>query len=125
MSRCEHALTLAHFSEADAYFSLLESESMVGDGLPPTPNSEYALHNHPASTFEFISMPAQAAYFILSSFNRRYVAFTSYLFIPSQSCYHCRCFCLCVTSPDIKVELKLSISGTVLSYEDTMLRLSQ
>lgn len=62
MSRCENTLIYSWILLRLTYFSPIESESMVGDGLPPTPNSKNTLQTHSVNTIKFISIPAQAVF---------------------------------------------------------------
>lgn len=41
----------------------IESESMVADGLPPTPNSKCTLQSRSLNTIKFICIPAQAVFY--------------------------------------------------------------
>lgn len=57
-------LRTALFAKADLFFfPPIESESMVADGLPPTPNSKCTLQTRSLNTIKFICIPAQAVFY--------------------------------------------------------------
>lgn len=41
------------FKNVQIFFVIIESESMVGDGLPQTPNSKYTFVIYPLNQFSF------------------------------------------------------------------------